>query len=68
MCLLLNQATRSNAGIANRKGDVDLRFTQVSAQVRTWLGLAWLGLAWLGLAWLGLAWLGLVPAEQGDSE
>jgi len=51
---------RSNAGIAKRQGDVDLRFTQVSApQLTLWLGLAWLGLAWLGLAWLGLAWLGL---------
>ena len=43
---------RSNAGMANRQGDVDLR-------LELWLGLAWLGLAWLGLAWLGLAWLGL---------
>ena len=53
---------RSNAGMANRPGDVDLRFAQVSAPVRTlaWLGLACLGLAWLGLAWLDLAWLGPV--------
>ena len=29
--------------MANRQGDVDLRFAQVSAPVRT---LAWLGLAW----------------------
>jgi hypothetical protein len=36
---------RSNAGMANRQGDVDLHF-----------GFAWLGLAWV--AWLGLAWLG----------
>jgi len=33
---------RSNAGMANRQGDVDLRFAQVSAPVNT---LAWLGLA-----------------------
>ena len=40
---------RSNAGMANRQGDVDLRFAQVSApQLTLWLGLAWLGLAWLG--------------------
>jgi hypothetical protein len=44
---------RSDAGMANRQRDVDLRFAQVSA-LRT---LACLGLAWLGLAWLGLAWL-----------
>jgi hypothetical protein len=54
---------RSNAGMANRQGDVDLRFAQVSApqlaQLALLFGLAWLGLAWLGLAWLGLAWLGL---------
>jgi len=50
---------RSNAGMANRQGDFDLRFAQVSAALlELWLGLAWLGLAWLGLAWLGLAWLG----------
>ena len=47
---------RSDAGMANRHEDVDLRFAQVSASSGT---LAWLGLAWLGLAWLGLAWLGL---------
>ena len=35
---------RSNAGMANRQGDVDLRFVQVSApQLALWLGLAWLG-------------------------
>ena len=35
---------RSNAGMANRQGDVDLRFAQVSApQLELWLGLAWLG-------------------------
>jgi hypothetical protein len=45
---------RSDAGMANRQKDVDLRSEQFSA-LRT---LAWLGLAWLGLAWLGLAWLG----------
>jgi hypothetical protein len=51
---------RSNAGMANRQGDVDLHEAQVStSQLTLWLGLAWLGLAWLGLAWLGLAWLGL---------
>ena len=33
---------RSNAGMANRQGDVDLRFAQVPPPVRT---LAWLGLA-----------------------
>jgi hypothetical protein len=32
---------RSNAGMANRQGDVDLRLAQVSAPVNT---LAWLGL------------------------
>jgi hypothetical protein len=38
--------------MANRQGDVDLRFAQVSApQLELWFGLAWLGLAWLGLAW-----------------
>jgi len=31
---------QSNAGMANRQGDVDLRFAQVSAPVRS---LAWLG-------------------------
>jgi len=31
---------RSNAGMANRQGDVDLRFAQVSApQLELWLGL-----------------------------
>ena len=36
---------RSYAGMANRQGDVDLRFAQVSApQLTLWLGLAWLGL------------------------
>jgi len=49
-----------NAGMANRQGDVELRFALVSAsQLTLWLGLAWLGLAWFGLAWLGLAWPGL---------
>ena len=33
---------RSNAGMANRQGDVDLRFAQVSAPFRT---LSWLDLA-----------------------
>ena len=37
---------RSKAGMANRQGDVDLRFAQVSAPVRT---LAWLGLVHLTL-------------------
>jgi hypothetical protein len=33
---------RSNSGMANRQGDVDLRFAQVSApQLELWLGLAW---------------------------
>ena len=33
---------RSNAGMANRQGDDDLRFAQVSApQLELWLGLAW---------------------------
>jgi hypothetical protein len=49
---------RSKAGMANRQGDVDLRFA-----VRTLARLAWLGLAGFdGLArlgWLGFAWLGL---------
>ena len=36
---------RSNAGMANRKGDVDLRLAQVAApQLELWLGLALLGL------------------------
>jgi len=35
---------RSNAGMANRQGDVDLRFPQVYAlHLTLWLGLAWLG-------------------------
>ena len=57
---------RSNAGMANREGDVDLRLAQVSSPVNTlawpglaWPGVAWPGLAWRGLAWRGLAWLGL---------
>jgi len=51
---------RSNAGLANRQGDVDLREEQVAVpQLTLWLGLAWLGLTWLGLTWLGLNWLGL---------
>jgi hypothetical protein len=34
---------RSNAGMANRQGDVELREAQVSApQLNLWLGLAWL--------------------------
>jgi hypothetical protein len=59
---------RSNAGVANSQGDVDLCLPQVSAPVNTlaWLGLAWLGLAWLGLAWLGLAWLGLVELSYSS--
>jgi hypothetical protein len=33
---------RSNAGMANRQGDVDLREAQVSApQLELWLVLAW---------------------------
>ena len=41
--LLLSPAVRSNAGMANGQGDVDLRFAQVSApQLTLWLGLvAW---------------------------
>jgi hypothetical protein len=35
---------RSNAGMANRQGDVNLRFAQVSAPSQNF-GLAWLGLA-----------------------
>jgi len=52
---------RSNAGIANRQGDVDLRFAKVSAPVNTlaWLGSAWLGSARFCSAWLGSARLGL---------
>jgi hypothetical protein len=53
---------RSNAGMASRQGDVDLRKAQVSAppvNTLAWLGLARLGSAWLGLARLGSAWLGL---------
>jgi len=51
--------------MANRQGDVDLRFAQVSApQLEFCFGLAWLGLAWLGLAWLGLAWLGLDMGQK----
>jgi len=47
--------------MANRQGDVDLRFAHVSAPppLTLWLSLAWPGLTWRGLAWLGLAWLGL---------
>jgi len=37
---------RSNAGMANRQGDVDLRKVQVSTpQLTLLLGLAWPGLA-----------------------
>jgi len=43
---------RSNARMANRQADGDLRFEQVSAPSLQF-GLA--GFAWLGLAWLGLA-------------
>ena len=39
---------RSNAGMVNRQGDVDLHFEQACAPAHT---LAWLGLAWLGLKW-----------------
>jgi hypothetical protein len=34
---------RSNAGMANRQGDVDLRFAQVSAPSQNF-GLAWFGI------------------------
>jgi len=43
----------SNEGMANRLGDGDLHYAQVSTPVST---LACLGLDRLGLAWLGLAW------------
>jgi len=45
---------RSNAGMANRQGDVDWHEAQVSVLPVNTYGLAWLGLAWLGLAWPGL--------------
>jgi hypothetical protein len=32
---------RSNAGMANRQGDVDLRFARLRPQLTLWLGLAW---------------------------
>jgi len=38
---------RSNAGMAKRQGDGDLRFALVSAPANA---LGWLGLSWLGLA------------------
>jgi hypothetical protein len=51
---------RSNAGMANRQGDVDLRFAQVDVSLLTlWLGSARLGSARLGSARLGSARLGL---------
>ena len=60
---------RSNAGMANRQGDVDLRFTQVDVpQLTLWLGLAWLGLAWLGLVWLGLGKQRVRQIEKGREE
>ena len=47
---------RSNAGMANRQGNDDLRFAQVDAlQLTLWLGSAWLGLARLGSARFGSA-------------
>jgi len=46
----------SNAGMANRQGDVDLRFAQVSAPVST--------LAWLGLAWYRLSFRFLTSKER----
>jgi hypothetical protein len=58
---------RSNAGMANRQGDVDLRFAQVSApQLTLWFVLAWLGLAWRGSAWRGLMWPGLAVEDRTD--
>ena len=39
----MSPALRSNAGMASRKGDGDLRFVQVSASSENF-GLAWLGL------------------------
>jgi len=49
----------SNARMANRQLDVDLRCAQVSAlSTLAWSGLAWLGSAWLGSARLGSARLG----------
>jgi len=44
---------RSNAGMANRQGDVDWHEAQVSVLPVNTYGLAWLGLAWSGLAWPG---------------
>ena len=40
-CLLLSPAMRSNAGMANRQGDVDLR-ESLLRQLTLWLGLVWL--------------------------
>ena len=41
-CLLQSPAMRSNAGMANRQGDVDLCFVQIYApQLALWLGFTW---------------------------
>ena len=59
-CLLLSPAMRSNAGMANRQGDVDRRFAQESAhQLTLWLGSVRLGSARFGSARVGSARLGL---------
>ena len=48
-CLVLSPAMRSNAGMANRQRDVDLRFAQFSVvcSVVGWLEGGWLG-GWMG--------------------
>jgi hypothetical protein len=46
---------RSNAGMANRQGDVDLRFAQFSAPPLS------------TLAWFGLVWC-VVSAQSGGTE
>jgi len=64
---------RPNAGIANRQGDVDLRFAQFSTPPPTppvntlaWLGLAWLGLGWIGLDWIACTVLLLSERRRSD--
>jgi hypothetical protein len=45
--LLQSPAMQSNAGMANREGDVDLSEAQVDVpQLAFWLGFAWLGCQW----------------------
>ena len=58
MCLLQSPAMRSNAGMANRQGDVELRFAHVTAPVNTLAWLAWqqnsaeeIATVWWKLAW-----------------